>query len=200
MILPFLMIIFGSIGIINTPVKQPKFSVPFKSGFTLSHTPPRSEKEAINWRNRRILSWSDFKGAPIESSDNAALTSTSILINYGYDENELSYQLKCIFYPHKSWTKVEKVYILAHEQGHFDISQLYTRKLHKALSEYKFRHATVEKDIQLIYQRITQEQAGYQQLYDKETNHSRHRDKQVLWQQIIEDQLDSLKQYANYPQ
>ncbi len=159
-----------------------------------------SERDAIDWKSRRTLTWSDFKGSPLQSSPNAALTSTSILISYGYDESELTYQLKCVFYPHKSWTKVDKTYILQHEQGHFDISQLFTRRLHKALSEYKFNRGTVEKDIQVIYQRITQDQASFQQLYDKETNHSRHREKQLEWQVKIESLLNETKAFANYPQ
>jgi predicted secreted Zn-dependent protease len=105
-----------------------------------------------------------------------------------------------VFYPHKSWTKVKTNHILAHEQGHFDISQLFTRKLYKELKAYKFRPETVDRDVQAIYQRITQEQAAYQNLYDKETNYSRNAAGQESWLQRIEKELTETAAYANYPE
>lgn len=159
-----------------------------------------AEREKINWRSRRTLNWNDFKGNPVAAAPNAALTSTSILINFGYDDQSLTYKIQCVFYPQKSWTKVQSNHILAHEQGHFDISQLFTRKLHKALSEYRFRAASVDRDVQKIYQQISQDQAAFQQLYDQETNYSRNLAEQKNWQDKIEKELEELEQYAGYAQ
>lgn len=156
-------------------------------------------KATIDWRERRKLNWSDFKGNPDLSSPNAALTSTSILISYGYDKTSFTYQLKCVFHPEKSWTKVKNDLILAHEQGHFDITQIFTRKLNKELMGYKYDPANVEKDIQSIYQRIHQEQDAFQRTYDRETNFSRNAVKQEEWILKMEKELVELEQYANYP-
>lgn len=156
--------------------------------------------EPINWRDRRTLQWQDFKAVPVSTAPNAALTSTSILINFRYNEESLQFHLNCVFYPYKSWTKVTTPHILAHEQGHFDISQLFTRKLYKELKEYDFKPRSVEADIQAIYQRITAEQAAYQNLYDKESNFSRDAEGQKAWLVRIEKELASLKDFANYPQ
>lgn len=156
--------------------------------------------DPVNWRERRQLNWTDFKAAPIETAPNAALTSTSILIGYRYNDHSLDFELNCVFYPHRSWTKVNTKHILNHEQGHFDICQLYTRKLYKELKAYNFKSATAEADIKKVYQRISQEQAAFQQLYDKETNYSRNVEGQTIWIKKIEDELDRLKEYANYPQ
>ena len=161
---------------------------------------PDKDVDSINWRNRRILTWTDFKGSPVSTAPNAALTSTSILINYQYNDDSFQFNLNCVFYPHKSWTKVKSGNILAHEQGHFDISQLYTRKLFKALKEYKFRPATVDRDVQEIYQRITNEQADYQKLYDTETNYSRNAAGQEEWVKRIEQELKETADYAKYPE
>jgi predicted secreted Zn-dependent protease len=161
--------------------------------------PGAAEKESINWRQRRQLQWGDFKGQPVASAPNAALTSTSILISFGYDNKALTYNLQCVFYPEKSWTKVKSVRILAHEQGHFDISQLFTRKLHKALSEYRFSEGSVDRDVMDIYQKIGSQQAAFQQQYDKETNYSRDASQQLIWQEKIEEELRSLSKFASYP-
>lgn len=171
---------------------------PYDSGQGETSGPP--EKESINWRSRRKLNWTDFKGNPVTTAPNAALTSTSILINFGYDDRSLTYQIKCVFYPQKSWTKVASSHILSHEQGHFDISQLFTRKLHQALSNYTFKAASVDKDIQKIYQQISLDQAAFQQLYDNETNYSRNPAEQKKWQEKIETELAGLEKFASYPQ
>jgi hypothetical protein len=68
------------------------------------------------------------------------------------------------------------------------------------LKAYKFREETVDKDIQSIYQRITQEQAAYQQLYDTETNYSRNAAGQTNWSQRIEKELKETAAFANYPE
>lgn len=170
------------------------------SVISISAAVPMSTADPINWRARRILNWSDFKGSPVQTAPNAALTSTSILINYRYDDESLQFNLNCVFYPHKSWTKVNTKNILAHEQGHFDISQLFTRRLYKELNSYRFRATTVDKDIQAIYQRITNEQAAYQNLYDRETNYSRDAAAQESWNTRIEKELEETKAFANYPE
>lgn len=165
----------------------------------LGYHEPVWEKESINWRTRRELTWTDFRGTPVETAPNAAMTSTSILINFNYDKSGLRYNLSCVFYPGKSWTKVSSRHILGHEQGHFDISELYTRKLHKALQEYKFRENTADADIRAIYGQVAKEQAAFQSLYDQQTNYSRNTPEQSSWQDKIRAELDALKAYALYP-
>jgi hypothetical protein len=158
-----------------------------------------AEKESINWRSRRVLTWSDFKGTAVEAAPNAAMTSTSILIDFGYDKRSMHYHLSCVFYPEKSWTKVSSTHILSHEQGHFDISQLYTRKLHKALSAYQFKSSTVDRDVKAIYEKIASEQSRYQVLYDQQTNYSRNTNEQVAWEEKIQQELAVLAAFADYP-
>jgi Bacterial protein of unknown function (DUF922) len=158
-----------------------------------------TEKESINWRTRRALTWADFKGAPVEAAPNAAMTSTSILIDFNFSKQQLQYHLNCIFYPEKSWTKVSSDHILGHEQGHFDISELFTRKLHKALADYRFQPKTADKDITAIYKRIAKEQSAYQALYDAETNYSRNNQQQANWQLTIAAALKEFDSFANYP-
>lgn len=157
------------------------------------------EKESINWRSRRVLTWADFKAKPVETAPNAAMTSTSILIDFGYDNAAMHYHLSCVFYPEKSWSKVSSARILGHEQGHFDVSQLFTRKMHKALSNYTFSRATADRDIKAIYQKVATEQSKYQALYDQQTNYSRDATEQAAWEIKIKQELSDLVAFADYP-
>jgi len=84
-----------------------------------------------------------------------------------------------------------------HEQGHFDIAELFARKLRKAFAEYKFNAQTVGKDIDKLFILNKQERTERDVLYDKETNHSQNKQQQVLWNKKIKSELDNLKKFAS---
>ena len=90
-------------------------------------------------------------------------------------------------------------YILAHEQAHFDITELYARALHKALSEYVFNGKTYQQDISNIYQNIVKEKEAFQEAYDGETDHSRKKRGQIEWLEKIEQLLTETEAYEFYP-
>lgn len=143
----------------------------------------------IEWKPTARLSWEDFKGAPDYSSENVALTNTSIQLEYGYDKTSLEYTVKCRFDKTKSWVKVRNEDVLTHEQIHFDIAELFARKLRRQLQEYKFNPKTVAEDVNAIYEKIMTEHHAMQELYDNETDHSRLEDKQAYWEKKIESFL-----------
>lgn len=143
----------------------------------------------INWKQSRRLQWSDFKGRPDPNSENAALTSTHINFQYTIGEKEFSFQVSCQFNKNQSWAKVKNELILSHEQAHFDLAEIYSRKLKLAVQRYKFRSGEVEKDLDAIYDSIMTEHHAAQTNYDLETDHSRNHDRQLSWQKRIHDGL-----------
>ncbi len=156
-------------------------------------------KEFIPWMHNHRLIWDDFQCAPKKNGDAVASTSTSLGIAYQLKNGELTYQLTCAFSKTKSWGLVKTNYILAHEQGHFDITEIYTRKLHQALLEYEFDRKTYQRDINRIYQKIVTEKETLQNLYDKQSDHSRNKKTQMAWLQIINVLLNETASYADYP-
>src|SRR5688500_14674530 len=147
-----------------------------------------------DWR----LTWQDFKAQPDKNSTNAALTSSSINIEFGYNNTGLKYNIKCRFDQNLSWGRIKNDYILAHEQGHFDIAEIHARKLHKSLKAYKFNMRTVGKDVNEIYGAVMKEHHAYQSQYDSETDYSRNVEKQGQWRDKIDQELNSLQEFANY--
>src|SRR6476661_1168751 len=101
-------------------------------------SPKEENEEFIPWTFSRRLEWEDFLCAPKNYSDAVASTSTSLGIAYQVEDGQLTYSISCNFSKHKSWGLLKTEYILAHEQGHFDITEIFARKLYKALSEYQF--------------------------------------------------------------
>ncbi len=164
--------------------------------FSMAYT--QSQNNLIEWSADRRLTWQDFKAQPDKNSTNAALTSSSINIEFGYNNTGLKYNIKCRFDQNLSWGRIKNEYILSHEQGHFDIAEIHARKLHKSLKAYKFNNRTVSKDVNKIYDTVMKEHHALQSQYDQETNYSRDAAQQNAWKEKIEKILQELEEYSNY--
>lgn len=75
-----------------------------------------------------------------------------------------------------------------HEQGHFDITEIYARELSKKLNSKKFLIKETE-EADLIYKSIVQEMNELQIQYDMETKGGTIMDKQQEWLHKIEESL-----------
>lgn len=161
----------------------------------------QQKKEKIAWDRQQPLSWSDFKGKPDTLSSFTANTNSGI--GYGWDYStvsgnpEFTYSVSCNFYPQLSWVKkpADPQYLLAHEQIHFDISELHARILNKILSEY-VPGRTVRLDLRRIYNQVESERVAMQKQFDKDTHHSENHDAEMSWRKRIAQQLKSLEAYA----
>ncbi len=163
----------------------------------LSQAQDKTE-EVISWSDAHKLSWSDYKANPNPQSDAAASTTTLLSISYKISSNSFSYTIKSHFSRTRSWGRHKSDYILSHEQGHFDIAEIFARKLHKKMSEYRFDRKTYQKDLNKIYQEVVDEKEEMQNEYDDETNHSINKEKQASWLKKIAKKLEETADYANY--
>lgn len=150
--------------------------------------------ETIPWSADRKLQWSDFKGSYFKTEWAAATTATGI--SYVFSANEqngrqfLEIEVICEFFPQKSWYRPELCdsVILSHEQLHFDIAELHTRKFRKRLSEFRFSE-NVKEEVRNIYEQILQELRIFQNKYDRETDFSKDIQQQLLWNGAIAQEL-----------
>lgn len=157
------------------------------------------DDEFIPWVLQRKLVWNDFSAEPKKHSEAVASTSTSLGISYQVNDGILEYRITCNFSKHKSWGSLKTDYILAHEQGHFDITEIAARKLHGALSQYIFDPENYKRDINEIYQGIVKEKENMQAEYDHLTDHSRNRRIQYEWQRKIDSVLMETAMWSMYP-
>lgn len=155
--------------------------------------------DMIPWGSHNRLTWEDFLCEPKRGTDAVASTSTSLGISYQLANGKLNYDITCHFNKEKSWGLLKTDYILAHEQGHFDITEIFARKLYEALQNYEFNKRTFKKDISAIYQSIVKQKEEFQKAYDGETDHSRKRNLQYDWLEKIEILLAETEVYASYP-
>jgi superfamily I DNA and/or RNA helicase len=161
---------------------------------------PAQENEgpSIQWSADRKLTWVDYLANPDSGSDAAASTSTSIKFDYHVRNNHFTYSVACNFSKEKSWGRFRTNYILAHEQGHFDIAEIFARKLNKALENYSFRRKSYKKDLDEIYTSVIKEKDLFQQQYDDETDYSRNKTLQQQWLAKIRDLLNGYQPYAGH--
>jgi hypothetical protein len=174
-------------------------AVAAEESLTISKPVKEESAESIPWSVRRILTWDDFQGEARRNTDAVASTSTSLGIAYQLRNGQLTYEVTCTFSKPKSWGATRTAYILAHEQAHFDITELYARKLNQKLQQYQFNRKTYKQDLNAIYQSVVSEKEAMQQAYDGETDHSRRRRIQTEWLDRIEQLLQDSEAYAVYP-
>ncbi len=156
---------------------------------------------SILWEDEFLLSWSDFQGHPDENHPMKAMTAAGASVQRKGERSgnkvTIHYTVCTVFSPKKSWVKDDEPSdaLLAHEQLHFDIAELFTRKLRKRIQTFAFT-ANFQEEYKEIYQKINQERNDYQILYDKVTDHSRNKEAQVEWVQKVTTEIQSLSDYS----
>jgi len=155
-----------------------------------------AENPFIPWEAGRKLTWDDFKAPPDKRSPNAAETSSAIKFDYSYNAGELRFHIVCQFDKNKSWVRVRSDYILSHEQGHFDITEIFARKLNKSVKEYRVgKPGDLTRDLNHIYENAMHQLHDMQAAYDAETNFSINTPKQEEWLKKIKTRLEELETY-----
>ncbi|WP_297763541.1 DUF922 domain-containing protein [uncultured Muriicola sp.] len=155
------------------------------------------EENAIKWDPDHRLRWSDFKAQPQENSPVAAITASGIAYRFSAMENRGRMEVDCtidsFFFPESSWYKRETAndIILSHEQLHFDISELFARKMRERVESYSFS-SNVKAEMNGIYEQIIREMRTFQKRYDEETNFSREVEKQLEWNRKISSELKTI--------
>ena len=154
-------------------------------------------KNLIYWNDSVKLSWTDFKAHPLKNDISAAMTNSSISFEISAKGDSAIITIYNIFNKQKSWVKKsgKTDYVLNHEQKHFDISEIYARKLRKTILEQTFTYSTIQKTGSKIVEVNYKEASEFQDLYDKETKHSTNVEQQTIWNTIIEEKL---KEFSNF--
>ena len=160
-----------------------------------------STAQSISWDSDRKLEWKDFQGPVDPSSRFHALTQSGVKYSYRWQSSghRTSYTFEVTAYYDKSisWLKPGKATsaLLAHEQLHFDISELYARILKKTFANATFtrRHESEIKQLFAANQ-IAREEMQVQ--YDNDTNHMSNTEQQLKWERYIANALEEITSYS----
>ncbi len=153
--------------------------------------------ELIYWEEGTKLTWDDFAGKPNYAyKDISALTTSGIIHYMGCEDGKITYRLRSYFDKSQSWVKKEAYtdHHLRHEQVHFDITELYARKLRKELSEREFVCGQ-EKEFETFIDNFMVQWQSEQMNYDWHSQHSMKPAKQKIWRHRIAFELSVFDDY-----
>ena len=146
--------------------------------------------DTIYWSPDRALHWADFQATPMPLSPYAAITTAGIFYSLTYSPKSYRTRVYCYFLKSRSWSRSkDRAQLLKHEQGHFDITELYARKLQLAFAAYHYHFATVSADLKNIFAGINAEKARMNEQYDRETDLSANAAQQTRWNKKIAQAL-----------
>lgn len=162
------------------------------------------DKPTQNWSNSYILDWADFKAKPRLHTTTVAVTASGL--SFGYSTTTSSFgrvknyefTVEAQFYPEDSWYIKDRAnnHILEHERLHFDITELYARKMRKRLENTNFSN-NINQEMNAIYSETRRALSRIQDQYDLETNHSQLKEKQLEWQAFIKQELRKFAHYSS---
>ena len=182
----------------NDLVNKPVYSDNTKDNSSYHLT---SEGTIIEWGSNVKLKYSDFQADKKRSPGFAVATTASA---FGYRINdtggEISGSVFVVFYCNKSWWNRDYLLeeVLEHEQLHFDICELYGRKLYKEIIALRKSNRLSIKNINKVYSKLDKQYSNYQDKYDEDTDHSTNVDQQRLWNKKVKKQLAAMSRYSNY--
>ena len=157
----------------------------------------------LMWRDNLKLTWNDFKGEKNRETDAVAVTASGITFSYSVRKSNIRIvdfkaKIEAHFYPNKSWVikQLADDYILAHEQLHFDITELHVRKFRKQVSAVKATQ-NLGSVLDRLHLNINKELAAMQNQYDRESNNSINKDAQAKWIVFVAKELKKYEAYKS---
>ncbi len=153
-----------------------------------------NEDRYLFWKPGLKLKWSDFHGH-VKSEDDASASASYIgffhKIKKSAHADSILLDTRAFFNKAKSWVKVPSVNpdLLAHEQLHFDLAELFSRKFRRAVEQINIREISLNRIVDSTYKYYANKGDSMHFLYDIETNHGLNRESQYKWNEKVKEEL-----------
>nr|WP_314490493.1 DUF922 domain-containing protein [uncultured Chryseobacterium sp.] len=158
--------------------------------------------QRIEWKEDRKLIWNNFKSKinNQRGKDIVAYTHCGWVYSVVKSSNPkgaAKVDIKTIFNEDQSWKDDKRIndYVLNHEQKHFDIAEIYARRIRKEIIEKIKTTGDYDRYFQTVYNRILKDYKNFQALYDGVTEHGMNKEKQAEYDALISEELEQLKNY-----
>lgn len=95
----------------------------------------------IKWTAGRKLKYEDFMGSRLNQEinhddfDTVAMLDCSIRYDISTKDNKWVIHAYAYVNPKKSWMDRQNLYVLKHEQGHFDIAEIFAKRFEKKVND-----------------------------------------------------------------
>lgn len=148
------------------------------------------------------MTWEDFRGEVLETEYKAE---THWRIYYDFQISLVNqrpvlseYHVRTEFNKDQSWVRQGggSDQLLTHEQGHFDLAEIYARKFRAQLDSISFHTGNYQNEIDSLFNGILAQCDETQNQYDLETEHGLQIKFQQDWQEFIYKELKVLEDYS----
>ena len=155
-----------------------------------------SDMDLIYWSATSKLKWDDFKSNVYTNKEHLSASTVTIDANCDCDQGMYLWKAEALFSKSRSWVKNGKStdYVLQHEQNHFNLTEIYARKIRKECVLYSNPCANLEK-LKSIIDGLKEKYDKEQLRYDLETKHGGNKTAQKKWEDDIKKQLKELDAY-----
>lgn len=165
------------------------------------HAPSEQEPSQIAWNTNRTLAWSDFKGAIpfgmlFDAQSYSGIGYTYTPVRKG-DIIEIEWEVSAYFDPAVSWVRKDaaSANLLNHEQGHFDIAEIFARDFRQKLNSVTLNLENVEYFMESFLADVLEDMRAYHDAYDRDTHHGTEQGQQVYWDKMIQEELKKRSTY-----
>jgi hypothetical protein len=160
--------------------------------------PDREIRDLVEWTETTKVNWGDYKGG-IKDTSKIASTNCGIYCIPQVLDDSATITLIAYLDRTKSWVSKRHAdsLFLKHEQGHFDLTEAYTRKLRKKISSIRPARDNFTNEIKKFYNWAWEDLQKQQAAYDKATDEGAIDFAQRVWDTHIQNLLLQYKDYAS---
>jgi hypothetical protein len=167
--------------------------------------PDRADSEEVHlpWSRTRPLVWADFRAVPPASGPESARTVYVLSYESRCRGTAFGFSVTALFLPHLSWVRrqvlespVESDRILRHEQTHFDLTEVYARRMRRFFAEMYNPCGQTEEQLRASIDRFVKDEAEAQQRYDKDTRYGLAVERQRIWDRDVGQMLGALSVFG----
>jgi len=154
------------------------------------------------WNSKRKINFKDFT-SEIKPDDynhaTAVIVPSLMLIPKIIYENKINkVKIVAIMNKNKSWSKSSQDYVLSHEQGHFDITEIFARKFRKKITDAKSSEIKIDVIfLTNLFNTNDIEHLDFQFQYESETQKGTNYKIQQIWNEKIKKMLEELKDFES---
>lgn len=155
-------------------------------------------RRIVCWSEESKLKFTDFQIVNKDSlaSEDSSYAAISALQIRSFRLNNFI----AVFDTYKSWMldsvfkdNSENKIVLNHEQRHFDIVEIFVRKIRKEVADFTKNKGYDQSVLNNIISKLGEEEYHFQNLYDSETNYGLISTKQEEWNKKIDSELKELE-------
>lgn len=160
-----------------------------------------SESDSIIWNPAHKLVWRDFHGkpAPGDNESKKAVCAASIYVESFWDEM-INFKVSNSFMKNEAWTlDTLSIKLLEHEQLHFDIAEVYARKIRQAVDSLRKKGVEAVDIYSQVITLLLEQRVKKDELYDTETQHGIFILEQEKWKAKIAKELKVLDKWKALP-